>query len=131
MDLEEKYKTCDDDDEEYFPIIEDLKTDILDPYFNWSAIKYKLETYYLSGGCHSWAPTFEIELAQLVEPEEEWYVISSNKHSTVINKNGTKAFDLLYWCNEGRLENYLFNDPLEKEDPTLGGKGAYFDSSED
>ena len=63
----------------------------------WQNIKYDLESYYLSGSCHSYAPTFELALARIVEPEEKWFVRTSDKHSTVINQNETKIFDLLYW----------------------------------
>lgn len=129
LDLEHGNDDDDDDDnsDKWF----EMREKILKPYFTWDKIKYKLETYYLSGGCHWYAPTFELTLARLVEPDERWRVRTSDKHTTVINHNNTKIFDLLYWVCNNRLENYLFGDPIpeNKVDPTLGGKDAYEDST--
>ena len=97
-------------------------------YFPDSQRKYDLESYVLLGGCYYWAPTFELTLARLVEPNEEWRVREGDKHSTVINKDQTKVFDLLYWILDGRIENYIFGKPVEEEDPTLGGKLAFENS---
>jgi hypothetical protein len=108
------------------------KREIFKPYLGWDAIKYNLESCILYNGCHSWAPTFELTLAKLVEPEEEWYVRKSERHSTVINKSHTKVFDLLRWAD--RIENYMFGDPLKPDvanDITFGGKNAFIDSSND
>ena len=100
----------------------------LRPYMNWNVIKYDIESYVLYGSCHWVNPTFGLTLARLVEPEEEWRVLSGEKHTTVINKSNTKVFDLLYWSIDGRVENYIFGDPLANPDPTLGGKQAYEDA---
>ena len=97
-------------------------------FFTWDEIKYDLESYYFSGACFWWAPTFELELAKLVEPNETWRVQRSDIHATVINEDKTKIFDLLYWVCDGRMENYLFGTEIKKPDPTLGGKQAYLDS---
>lgn len=110
-----------------------IKREIFKPYLGWHAIKYNLESYLLFRGCHEWAPTFELTLAKLVEPDEEWYVRSGERHSTVINKSETKVFDLLYW-RVGRIENYMFGDPLKDDviaDTTFGGKLAFINSSND
>ena len=119
----------DDDDlnTEWFRIREKLYNYL----FSWENIKHSLESYILLRSCHWWAPTFELQLARLVEPKEKWYVREGNKHSTVINKNHTKIFDILYWSCRGRLENYIFGDPVKNPDPTLGGKDAYLDSEYD
>ncbi len=115
---------------DYGQEVVDAKGRLLKPYFSWIAIKDRLETYYLSGGCYSWAPTFELELARLVEPNENWHVRKSKKHATVINDTETKVFDLLYWIGDWqRLNNYLFGDPFTETDLTLGGKDAYLDSA--
>lgn len=104
---------------------------ILKPYFSYKQVNNRLESYILYDGCHSWAPTFELTLAQLVEPEEEWSVRTGKFHSSVINSTHTQCFDLIYWATD-RLNNYLFDDPLDSvaiNDITLGGREAYIDSS--
>jgi hypothetical protein len=117
-----------EDDDEVEEMFFEARNKILDPHFTWDKICNNLESYVLFHGCHSWAPTFELTLARLVEPEEKWIVMSSKKHSTVVNKSGTKCFDLLYWQIDGRLENYLFGDPITADDETLGGKQAWLDA---
>ena len=104
-----------------------MEEDIKKPLYQWKNIKYDLESYFLSGSCYSYAPTFELTLAKLVEPNEKWMVRVGENHATVINKEETKIFDLLYWAAlGGRLNNYMFGDELEEIDETLGGKEAYF-----
>lgn len=114
----------DDLSTEYF----ELQQEIVKPYLEWDVIKYNLESYCLFGSCHWTAPTFGLTMARLVEPNEKWLVQSSEKHTTVINKEKTKVFDLLYWCSDGRIENHVFGDKVKKRDKTLGGKNAYLDS---
>ena len=106
----------------------EAREELLEPYFSWQAIKYDLLSYYVFGSCHAYAPTFQLTLARLVCPEEKWRVQAGTKHSTVINDSNTKVFDLLYWALDGRLENYIFGDDLEANDPTLGGHYAYVNS---
>lgn len=84
-------------------------------YFCWKNIKHTMEPYVFYGACHWWAPTFCLTLANLVEPDQEWQIRKGEKHTTIINKNKTKVFDLVYW--------YLLLD-----DNTLGGKQAFIDS---
>jgi hypothetical protein len=110
--------------EEYW----DLEQEILKPYFEWNIIKYDLETYYIHNSCHWTNPTFGLTLAKLVEPNEKWMVRRGDEHTTVINKEKTKVFDILYWGIDDRLENHIFGDVIEKEDKTLGGKEAYLNS---
>jgi hypothetical protein len=109
------------------------KKRILRPYLCWNATRNDLESYVLFNGSHSWAPTFELTLAKLVEPNEEWYVRKGKQHSTVINRSHTKVFDLLTWATD-RMENYMFGDPLKADvaaDSTLGGKLAFMESASD
>ena len=120
----------DEDDDDYHEQLFFMKQEIKESIYAWNKIKYDLESYYLSGSCHWYAPTFEWTLATLVEPKEKWTIRSSDKHTTVINKEHTKVFDLLYWANDDRLEHYVFGDPITNPDPTLGGKQAYLDSDE-
>ena len=127
--LPQKYlaleRQMDDDGGELFMR---MQNKILRPYRQWDQIKYDLESYYLSGACHHYNPTFGLTLARLVEPAEAWRVQVSDKHTTIVNRNNTKIFDLLYWCCDGRLENYMFGDPVDVEDETMGGRKAYLDS---
>lgn len=127
--LEKLMYTCDEDDadnygDKYF----EMRMKFMNKFFTWDMVKYDLETYYLSGSCHWYAPTFELELARLVEPNEKWRIRTGEDHTTVINENNTKVFDLLYWASDERLENYVFGDEIENPDPTLGGKAAFIDS---
>ena len=125
LQLERKVKKAEDDDDEYWIELMDMKDEILKPYFSWDNIKEDLETYYLSGSCHWANRTYGLALARLVEPTEKWRVLSGKQHTTIINKNNTKIFDLLYWGINGRLENHMFGDKIKKQDPTFGGKSAY------
>jgi len=127
--LEKKMKDNEDDD--YDSEYMEMREEILEPYFTWEKIKHDLEYYAILGSYHWTAPTFGLTLAQLVEPEENWYVRSNDKHTTIINEDETKIFDLLYWCSDNRLNNHVFGDPITKKDRTRGGKNAYIDSAED
>lgn len=143
LEMERKMREMDDDDYEE---LDKLGEKILEPYMSWNVIRYNLESYYLLGGCHEWAPTFELTLARLVEPNEKWRVRTGKSHSTVINQNDSKVFDLLYWaCPDSRIEIYMFGKPMKNFlidksqknnvatdvviDTTLGGKQAYIDSA--
>lgn len=130
--MKQSDKDNEDEDDIWIEVME-MQDTILEPYFTWEKIKCDLESYYLSGACHAYAPTFELTLARLVEPEETWRVQASNVHSTVINKDNTKVFDLLYWADHHRLNNHVFGDKINKKniDLTLGGKDAYVDSLND
>jgi hypothetical protein len=129
-------ESFDDYEEDFSKIYNEqdyIKIKLLESYFTFDKVKYDIESYVVQGACHSWAPTFQLTLAKLVEPNEKWKVRSSDKHSTVINEDGTKIFDLLFWAYTGRLENHMFGDPLSQEaldDYTLGGKNAYIDSTD-
>ena len=130
-----EYDSDDDDDVDIDDLGYDhmvLEDNFRRKFFTWNDIKDDLETYYISGACFWWAPTFELELAKLVDPDETWYVRESGKHATVINEDDTKIFDLLYWVGDtDRLDNYMFGKEIEHRDPTLGGKDAYLDSDPD
>lgn len=65
--------------------------------------------YVKHAACH-WLVNFNLKLAQLVEPNKEWQILTSNKHSTVWDGNDTlfdfnfsalgvdpqEAFDMAY-----------------------------------
>lgn len=82
---------------------------ILKPYIE-NYKKNHMDSYRLWGGCHWWNPTFGLTLAQLVLPNEKWIVRESEYHTTVVNEDETKVFDILYY---------------DEDDETLGGKDAY------
>lgn len=130
LNLEKKMDECSDydDDDEYGDKLFQLKMAFEEQFFTWEDIKNDLESYYVSGACFWWAPTFELELAKLVEPNEKWHVQESDIHATVINEDETRVFDLLYWADYERMDNYLFGTKIKKHDLTLGGKNAYLDS---
>lgn len=123
----------DDDDaikDVYENDLHEKKHKFLNKKFPWSSKKYDMETYCVVDSSHSWAPTFELTLAKLVKPKEEWRVLKGHKHSTVINKDNTKVFDLLTWALlDNRLEEFIFDDYSSHDDPTLGGMKAYLDSN--
>jgi hypothetical protein len=98
--------------------------------YKWDNIKYNLETYFFCGACHWYNPTFCLTLARLVEPDENWHVLDGIKHTTVVNYECSKVFDLLYWCDKGRLGNHVFGDEVREQDETLGGYAAFWDAIE-
>lgn len=151
LDMEEFVQELLDDGEEnheMFWYLEDMKGELLAPYFYWPKLRYNLESYFVSGACHSWNSTFGVTLARLVCPKEKWSILRGHLHTTVINEDHTKVFDILYWgAFENRLERHVFGDDftsldsddesddekpkkfnLDKRDPTLGGKEAYLDA---
>jgi hypothetical protein len=86
---------------------------LIDAFFNHINIKNNLESYYCKG--FGWASTFNLKLANLVCPDEEWRVIYFSfveiDEAVVINKNNTKIFDIGSWCYNGlNLWKYLFGD---------------------
>ena len=97
---------------EYQEYREQYLQPILKPYIE-NYKKTHMNSYRLWGGCHWWNPTFGLTLAQLVLPNEKWIVRSSEYHTTVVNEDETKVFDILYY---------------DEDDETLGGKNAYENS---
>lgn len=131
IDLKNKIKEYNSEDSEEYDVDDYcfqllcLENKITKHLYKWNNIKYDLGSYVLWGSSHSYAPTFELTLANLVLPDEKWRVRRGNRHTTVIDEKGNKVFDLIYWALDGRLENHVFGDPVRKEDPTLGGRIAY------
>ena len=126
--VEERFKNMTedtDDEQDFFDEYQEEKDTVLEEYNLWKDQKYNLENYQMVGYCHIHAPTIGLTLAKLVCPNEKWRLITSDKHTSVINKDNTKVFDLLFWCLDGRLENYMFGDLLEEIDNTMGGKTVY------
>ena len=103
-------------------LLDKMREADLAPYVAWDKIKYELETYYVSGACHTYNAVFGLALARMVEPDEIWKVRRGTTHTTVVNKDHTKVFDILYWCSfDNRLENYMFGEPVKGDDSTMGG----------
>jgi hypothetical protein len=74
-----------------------------------------LRAYQMFGACHWWNPTFSLTLAKLIYPGETWIVKRGKEHTTVVNKNKTLVFDILYF---------------DLADPTLGGATALTTSTD-
>lgn len=129
---DEGYEELTEDDERICCYkFHEIEEDIAGIYDDWRS---KLESYVGFNDCHLWNPTFGLTLAELVEPEEKWRVRSSPKHTTVINENNTKVFDIVFWSViNRRIDNYVLGEPLTDAaiaDITLGGKDAYINSSD-
>lgn len=78
---------------------EDYLCPLLKPYVN-NYKKTHMDSYCLWGGCHWWNPTFCLTLAKLVLPNEIWRVRSSEYHTTVVNHDDSKIFDIVYYNNK-------------------------------
>jgi len=94
------YINCDDKDMYQGSLLqqkyEDYKNNILEPYIN-NFIKTDYRAYQMRMACHIWNPTFCLTLAELIYPEEDWYVVSSEIHTTVVNEDFSLVFDILYY----------------------------------
>lgn len=92
---------------------ENYKNDIMEPF-----IKYHkntcLRAYQMFGACHWWNPTFCLTLAKIIYPNEKWNIKKGYYHTTIVNKNESLVFDILY-----------FNE----NDETKGGNLAIYDAS--
>ena len=103
--FQEDNENIDDEYEKYRKYLEP----ILEPYVN-NYKKTHMDSYCLWGGCHWWNNTFCLTLAKIVLPKEKWKVRSSEYHTTVVNGNETKIFDILYY---------------DKDDKSFGGNDAF------
>ena len=56
-----------------------------------------IASYQCMGACFYWNRFFGLQMARLVEPSENWQIIASDWHATVVNGDCTKVFDILYW----------------------------------
>lgn len=118
-----------EDEDEDFWILQAQVEGMIFEHYHRQLKREDLESYVFMHSCHWWAPTFELTLAKLVEPKEKWRVIQSDKHSTVVNKDNTRVFDILYWAIDGRLNSYVLGEVILEIDPTLGGKKALEDAT--
>jgi hypothetical protein len=96
-----------------FEKYEKYKNKIINPFIKFHE-KTSLRAYQMFGACHWWNPTFSLTLAKLIYPNEKWSVKKGHYHTTIVNKNQTLVFDILY-----------FNET----DATKGGSLALSESS--
>ena len=82
---------------------------IIEPYYNYK-MKHNYQSYCLYSGCHWWNNTFGLTIAKLIMPNENWKIVKNDLHTTVVNKEDTKVFDIL-----------LYDDKLAD----FGGDKAY------
>ena len=90
-----------DDDEDPFENpeyleYENYKETILEPFIKHHKLT-SLRAYQIFGACHWWNPTFCLSLAKLIYPHEKWISLSGENHTTVVNKERTLVFDILYF----------------------------------
>jgi len=88
------------------------KNEIIKPFITHHE-KTSLRSYQIFGACHWWNPTFGLTLAKIIYPNEKWSVKSGEYHTTIVNKNETLVFDILYF---------------DENDETKGGNKAISDS---
>ena len=102
------------------------------PYID-EIMKNNYKSYKLRSGCHYWNNTFSLKMANYIFPKENWEVISNHLHTTVVNKNRTKVFDILmynenaddfggdeayrYATFEGNIEQWLENNNILPDQP--------------
>ena len=108
----------DDEMDEYFgsekfDLYENYKREIIEPFIKYHE-KNSLRAYQMFGACHWWNPTFGLTLAKIIYPNEKWIVKRGFYHTTIVNKNESLVFDILYF---------------DENDETKGGKIAISDAS--
>jgi hypothetical protein len=113
MDLWRKLELMDENEESsdlYLKICE-MRWSLVEPHKTLEITKMNIETYFIHRACHSWNSTFGITLARLCEPNENWEILSGQCHTTVINNQRTKLFDV-----------YGF---MQNQNPVEGGREMY------
>ena len=102
---------------EYEEYREEYLKPILEPYIN-NYKKTHMHSYCLVGGCHWWNPTFCLTLANIVMPNEKWISKKSEYHTTIVNSDNTKIFDILYF-DEMDTKSFGGNNAYESASMTL------------
>ena len=102
---------------EYEEYREEYLNPILEPFIN-NYKKTHMDSYCLWGGCHWWNPTFCLTLAKIIMPNEEWRTKSSEYHTTIVNSDNTKIFDILYF-DETDTKSFGGNNAYESASMTL------------
>jgi hypothetical protein len=98
---------------ENFDLYENYKSEIIKPFIKYHE-KTSLRAYQMFGACHWWNPTFSLTLAKMIYPNEKWIVKRGFYHTTIVNKNESLVFDILYF---------------DENDETKGGKVSIYDAS--
>tara|TARA_R110000822_G_scaffold239790_1_gene369481 strand:+ start:79 stop:822 length:744 start_codon:yes stop_codon:yes gene_type:complete len=83
----------DDYDDEIYHKYDNYKYPIINPYIR-SIEKKNWRSYVISGACHSWNTSFGYTLAKMVQPNEKWRIQTGCLHTTVVNKENTRVFDI-------------------------------------
>jgi len=93
------------------------KNDIIRPFIKHHE-KTSLRGYQMFGACHWWNPTFGLTLAKIIYPNEKWIVKKGFHHTTIVNKNETLVFDILYFDENDTTKggNLAISDAEKKED---------------
>lgn len=102
---------------EYEKYREEYLDPFLEPYIN-NYKKTHMNSYCLVGGCHWWNPTFCLTLANIVMPNEKWRPKKSDYHTTIVNSDNTKIFDILYF-DEMDTKSFGGNNAYESASMTL------------
>jgi hypothetical protein len=63
------------------------------------------------------SPTFGLTLAKIIYPNEKWIVKKGFHHTTIVNKNETLVFDILYFDENDEMKGgkLAISDAEKKE----------------
>lgn len=67
------------------------------------------------GDCHNWNSNFSFYMANKLFPEENWIIITSDAHTSIITLDTHRMFDILLW-GYGRLWKHLEEVDYSNED---------------
>ena len=90
---------------------------ILKPFID-NYKKTHMNSYCLWCGCDWWNPTFCLTLAKIVMPNEKWRVKSMGYHTTIVNSDNTKIFDILEFDEDDSI-SFGGNEAYECASMTL------------
>ena len=76
---------------------------------------YSMESHQVFGTCHWLNPIFGLTLARLICPMDNWVIISGINHTTIVNVDRSKVFDILrFYENDSDLGGKIaINDSLQ------------------
>jgi len=101
---------------ENFDLYKNYKNEIIKPFIKHHE-KTSLRAYQMFGACHWWNPTFGLTLAKIIYPNEKWIVKRGIYHTTIVNKNESLVFDILYFDenDETKGSKIAISDALKKK----------------
>ena len=85
-----------DEDEDWEDYYDHYLKEKVRPYMDHFE-RTNIASYQCMGGCFYWNTTFGLQMARLIEPFEDWRVLRNAWHATVVNRDRTKVFDILYY----------------------------------